>query len=48
VRWTHPENHGFLRSLEGLGHAAARIGEHDEADRCRHFLAQCDPDRPTG
>jgi hypothetical protein len=43
VRWAHEENRGFLRALRGLGQAAARIGEDDEAERCRIFLAQCDP-----
>jgi hypothetical protein len=43
VRWVHEENRGFLRSLRGLGQTADRIGEHDEAERCAHFLMQCDP-----
>lgn len=43
VRWTHPENQGFLRSLDGLRRMAAAIGEHDEAERCAQFLAQLDP-----
>jgi hypothetical protein len=43
VRWAFDENRGFLRSLRGLGQAAARIGETDEAERCAQFLAQCDP-----
>ena len=43
VRWAAEENRGFLRALRGLGQAAARIGEHDEAERCAHFLMQCDP-----
>ena len=43
VRWGFEENRGFLRSLRGLGQTAARIGEHDEAERCAHFLVQCDP-----
>jgi hypothetical protein len=43
VRWVHEENRGFLRALRGLGQAAGRIGETDEAERCAHFLAQCDP-----
>jgi hypothetical protein len=44
VRWSHPENHGFLRSLHGLSVAAGRIGEQDEAERCALFLRQLDPD----
>ena len=43
VRWVHPENTGFLRSLDGLRHAAGAIGETDEAQRCAQFLAQLDP-----
>ena len=46
VPWAHEPNRGFLRSLRGLGHAAAAIGEHDEAQRCRDFLAQLAPDAP--
>ena len=44
VRWAHPTNRGFLRSLAGLRAMAAQIGEVDEEERCRHFLAQLDPD----
>ena len=47
VRWSSPENQGFLRSLQGLARKAAAIGEADEAERCAHFLAQCDPDERT-
>jgi DNA-directed RNA polymerase specialized sigma24 family protein len=43
VRWAHPENTGFLRSLDGLRRAAGAIGETDEAQRCAQFLAQLDP-----
>jgi Protein of unknown function (DUF3151) len=43
VRWAEESNRGFLRSLRGLGARAAEIGETDEAERCRHFLSQCDP-----
>lgn len=46
VRWQHPSNRGFLRALEGLRSAAASIGEADEAERCAHFLHQCDPTWP--
>lgn len=48
VPWAYAENHGFLRSLRGLGDTAAGIGEADEADRCATFLAQCDPTEPRG
>lgn len=43
VRWSHPENGGFLRALEALRAAAEAIGEDDEADRCALFLRQLDP-----
>jgi hypothetical protein len=43
VRWQHPENQGFLRCLQGLQRAATAIGEEDEAERCKTFLAQLDP-----
>jgi hypothetical protein len=44
VRWSHPENRGFLRSLHGLARTARAIGEHDEEARCEQFLHQLDPD----
>ncbi len=44
VRWAHEENCGFLRSLDALRVTAASIGETDEAERCRLFLHQLDPD----
>jgi hypothetical protein len=43
VRWSHETNRGFLRALDGLGRAAAAIGEVDEATRCAEFLLQLDP-----
>jgi hypothetical protein len=43
VRWSAPSNRGFLRCLLGLARAAEQIGESDEAERCRLFLAQLDP-----
>lgn len=43
VRWEHDANRGFLRALEGLYSAAAEINETDEAERCRLFLYQLDP-----
>jgi Protein of unknown function (DUF3151) len=48
VRWTHPDNRGFLRSLAGLQRMATAIGEQDEAERCLQFLHQLDPDWPPG
>jgi hypothetical protein len=44
VRWTHPENRGFLRSLDGLGRSATALHEPDEAQRCTEFLHQLEPD----
>src|ERR671933_314564 len=44
VRWRHPANRGFLRSLVGLGRAAGVIGETDEERRCAEFARQLDPD----
>jgi hypothetical protein len=46
VRWAHPTNQGFLRSLHGLHDVAGRIGEQDEHERCGTFLRQLDPDWP--
>ncbi len=48
VPWAHDGNRGFLRSLHGLQLAAAAIGERDEAERCRGFLAELAPDAPQG
>jgi hypothetical protein len=44
VRWRHPANQGFLRSVDGLRRQAEVIGEADEATRCADFLRQLDPD----
>lgn len=46
VPWSHEPNRGFLRSLGGLGRAAAVISETGEAERCRAFLEQLAPDAP--
>lgn len=46
VRWDHESNRGFLRALEGLRASAAEINESDEAERCRLFLHQLDPNWP--
>ncbi len=48
VRWRHPANQGFLRSVQGLARAAADIGEDDEVERCSLFLTQLDPEMRTG
>lgn len=41
VPWSHEPNQGFLRALEALREAAARIGETAEEQRCAEFLADC-------
>jgi hypothetical protein len=46
VPWSHEENRGFLRSLRGLGLAAAAVGEDDEAERCATFFRELAPDAP--
>jgi hypothetical protein len=46
VRWRYETNRGFLLALAGLQRTAAAIGEHDEAERCAHFLSQLDPSWP--
>ncbi|WP_293773468.1 DUF3151 family protein [Sporichthya sp.] len=43
VPWDHEPNQGFLRSLHGLGRAAAAIGEEAEAQRCFSFLTESSP-----
>ncbi len=43
VRWSQPENRGFLRCVDGLRSAAGAIGEHAEEERCAQFLRQLDP-----
>ncbi|MGF1647600.1 MAG: DUF3151 domain-containing protein [Kineosporiaceae bacterium] len=47
VPWRHGPNRGFLRSLRSLAEAADRIGETEEAARCRDLLAASDPAAPT-
>ena len=44
VPWSHEPNQGFLRSVMTLMRSAAAIGEMDEAERCRQFLLDLDPD----
>jgi hypothetical protein len=48
VRWRHPANQGFLRAVQGLARQAGAIGETEEAERCRQFLAQLDPELRAG
>ncbi|MQA93392.1 MAG: DUF3151 family protein [Streptosporangiales bacterium] len=40
IPWEHVPNQGFLRCLHMLARTAAAIGENDEAERCRTFLAE--------
>jgi hypothetical protein len=47
VPWSHEPNRGFLRALAALHRAAAGIGETDEAERCRMFLADSDSAAPA-
>ncbi|MEV5433885.1 DUF3151 domain-containing protein [Streptomyces sp. NPDC052701] len=44
VPWSHEPNRGFLRCLAALARAAEAIGEKDEAERCRQFLQDSDPE----
>ena len=44
VPWSHEPNRGFLRALAALQKAAAAVGEADEAERCRAFLTDSDPE----
>jgi hypothetical protein len=46
IPWSHQPNRGFLRSLAALAVAADRIGDAEEAVRCRRFLLDSDPDAP--
>jgi uncharacterized protein DUF3151 len=43
IPWSHEPNRGFLRCLTALTEASDRIGDVEEADRCRQFLADADP-----
>ncbi len=46
VPWSHQPNQGFLRCLAALAEASERINDQEEAQRCRGFLADCDPEAP--
>jgi hypothetical protein len=48
VPWHHQPNRGFLDSVHALMRSAAMIGEMDEAERCRQFLLQLDPEDHLG
>ena len=44
VRWRHPSNRGFLECLLGLQKISEEIRALEEADRCRIFVFQLEPD----
>ncbi|MGI8578296.1 MAG: DUF3151 domain-containing protein [Nocardioidaceae bacterium] len=46
VRWSHEPNQGFLHCLAMLALASDRIGDTDEATRCRQLLTESDPSAP--
>lgn len=48
VRWSTPSNRGFLRSLHLLMVTSDAIGEGLEAERCRQFLLDLDPEDGLG
>ena len=43
IPWSHEPNQGFLRALGALARAAQAIGEDEEYQRCKDFLADADP-----
>ncbi|MGW4727771.1 DUF3151 domain-containing protein [Streptomyces shenzhenensis] len=47
IPWNHRANQGFLRCLAVLARAAEAIDEKDEAERCRQFLRDSDPEAYT-
>ena len=46
IPWSHGPNQGFLRCLAALAAASDLIGDAEEAERCRQFLADAAPDAP--
>ena len=44
VRWRHPSNRGFLECLLGLQKISEEIRDLEEAERCRIFIFQLEPD----
>jgi len=44
VPWAHEPNRGFLRALAVLADASERLGEDEEAHRCREFLRESSPE----
>ncbi len=46
IPWSHEPNQGFLRCLAALAAASDRIGDTEEAARCRQLLLDSDPSCP--
>ncbi|MBA2561055.1 MAG: DUF3151 domain-containing protein [Propionibacteriales bacterium] len=46
IPWSHEPNQGFLRCLAALAAASDRIGDAEEAARCRQLLMDSDPHCP--
>ena len=46
IPWSHAPNQGFLRCLAALAKASELIGDTEEAERCRTFLTDSDPEAP--
>lgn len=46
IPWAHEPNRGFLHCLAMLALASDRIGDTEEATRCRQLLADSDPSAP--
>src|SRR5882757_9136515 len=44
IPFDHEPNQGFLRALAALATAAQAIGDVEEYERCRDFLADADPE----
>lgn len=44
IPWSHVPNQGFLRALGALSRAAQAIGDVEEYERCKEFLADADPE----
>jgi hypothetical protein len=47
IPWSHAPNQGFLRALGALAKAAQAIGDDEEYQRCKDFLADSDPEAAT-
>jgi len=47
IPWAHEPNRGVLRALGALLRAAEAIGETDEVERLRGFIADSDPTAPA-